>query len=478
MVYDEARGLESEYEIFQGQCVTSKGSALKGYVGCMSLSQCTEACAMSSLECVALTINENGRDCDDVQCSLHTNAGNDLNIPTNKGFTSALDGSQLDSRVFHRYQAGLWCLKRHGVDYSSESRTCGNFLKDHNDFFLLVAILTVTYYCFILLIAFTCGFSGSQKGPEGIFHNLFGDTMCSRRTLCPNLRGRTMKKSVVRKDPKTIRGEEGQVRGRPVIRPDPKYKQLFQWFRTLGFTGICATVFFFLNIATDVMFAFSIFDSEKCIAQISIASSLLAGSLFVFILYCDFQHWKIEESTREIRGLFRLRWGILVLTPVEDIIQSSIVALLILDGNETLWAWISIFITILNVLVFRILRLCVSDLFTDAATPYADTPKVHQVDEELGGNTPARGEDLSTREGVSETFEADLAEAQVGIEIAKLTQFDHAEGAQPGVKSSDPQPLVKADPSISTTRRPQKQLKSSLSNLWDELAARGTPVQE
>jgi len=177
------------------------------------------------------------------------------------------------------------------------------------------------------------------------------------------------------------------------------------WFRDMGFTSVCSILAFFANVGTDMMFAFSIYDSEKCIAQISLASSLLSGALFLFVLYCDFHNWRRVYSTKDERRKFRLRWGILVLTPVEDIMQTSIVGILLVDGNETLWAWISIFVTIINVFVFRILYLCVTDLFF-----YTETPKCKNIADlelELGipGDISIESEKNSTAGHIAVKFD-------------------------------------------------------------------------
>jgi len=185
-------------------------------------------------------------------------------------------------------------------------------------------------FVFIILLLISCWQMNSwaigddkkiTRVGKGIPGQLFGGfLMCNYRIFLPNY---------------------GQLNRQEKGCPLHKWFKTFELFHKLSFT------LQFVDIASDVMFARSVIGKSKCMALISLTSTSFA-TLILFISYrSDFYSWKYGVP-HEIRKLLRIRFGILLLFPIEDIVQIATAVLYFYkeskrDDNMTVfWSFCSI----------------------------------------------------------------------------------------------------------------------------------------
>jgi len=100
-----------------------------------------------------------------------------------------------------------------------------------------------------------------------------------------------------------------------------------------------------VDIITDTLFAYDVYYNEnrsiKCIGMISSASVIMASTALIISYYLDFNSWRHNFSKVE-RTRYRIRWSVLILTPLEDMVMLVCSVYLFATGNDTFYCYVCV----------------------------------------------------------------------------------------------------------------------------------------
>ena len=95
---------------------------------------------------------------------------------------------------------------------------------------------------------------------------------------------------------------------------------VYEYFMNMDLGGKAYIASNGFDLFSDIFFASNMFDKYPCIGVISGASFVLSSSAFTWSTMLDYKAWQREYDLNE-RAIVRLRWEVLIVTPVEDIVN-------------------------------------------------------------------------------------------------------------------------------------------------------------
>jgi len=214
-------------------------------------------------------------------------------------------GVACNGKRFEYQEGGEFKCSKLIKDWTGTLGTC-SFQEDCNFLILLCAVPPLLYFC-----AFWSASVLNAESEESIAFNRvsYNRTVDVHESFCGELfGGKIFSPSVL------LMNLDGDIR----------QSGIKKYFMSLSRTH---KFIFLLNAAdfvTDLLFAQNKFQTNPCIGIISGTSFMISSSFFICKTVVDYKAFE-RRIAKEDRNLVRLRWDILILTPIEDLIHIVLV---------------------------------------------------------------------------------------------------------------------------------------------------------
>jgi len=140
------------------------------------------------------------------------------------------------------------------------------------------------------------------------------------------------------------------------------------------------------DIGTDINFTFHILNQYKIISYMCSTSLFVSFCSFLMMLYLDMMLYAFGPNKKKFRQILRIRWGLLVFVPFEDIVMIILVGYIHLYiGGTSLPSYLSIVAS------------CFSIVFMQCTKPILFRHGILQTNDKENSHQEKRGPEFSPR---------------------------------------------------------------------------------
>jgi len=126
----------------------------------------------------------------------------------------------------------------------------------------------------------------------------------------------------------------------------------------------------FFDVSTDAVLVNSLVQTHRPLAYIASVSLLFSIGSVVTMTFLDVMSFAANPEDKALRRVLKMRWGLLVFVPLEDIVMISIACFVFYKDSSSFAAFLSILVSILSIVFFHCLKVIlekkgVNDIMTN-----------------------------------------------------------------------------------------------------------------